>query len=319
MKKNLPTYLILINFIFFYGCSSDSQEKKEIEIGYSALRISLPIFVAVQQGFFDEQELKVKLVRFDTAQPLMQALVAGNIKVAGYTALPITYNAMLRSSKQLYFITSLIEDSKHPISYLLLPENSPPEFSMKSLEGKTIGVLPTVAYHKWLEQILKENKINIDNVKITPIAPALQPSALQSGQVDAMFTNDPAATVIMQKKIGRRYSTDSLTPKYLGDPMLFGSFNADKQWADKNPGTFKKIVRALNKAVDYINKNPQAVKASMIPYIHESQQPFVNFYANAFYLRTDESNPDQFQQTVDDYLTMGIIPKQLLVEPLIIK
>lgn len=319
MKNKLYRYSLLLTFIFFIGCSNDSSIKNEIEIGYSALRISLPVFVAMQQNFFEEAGLKVKLVRFDTAQPLMQALVAGNINVAGYTALPITYNAMLRSKKQLYFVTTLIEDNKHPISYLLLPATTPPEFSIENLKNKTIGILPTLAYQKWLEQILKGNNINIDEVKITPIAPNLQASALQSGLVDALFTNDPAATPIIQKNIGRRYSNESLTPKYMGDPMMFGSFNVDKQWADENPVTFKKIVQALNKSVDYISNNPNIVNTSMIPFIHESHQQYVKYYANAHYLRTDESIPSKFQLTADEYFKIGIIPKHLLLENLVIK
>jgi ABC-type nitrate/sulfonate/bicarbonate transport system substrate-binding protein len=52
------------------------------------------------RGFFAEQGLKVKLVRFDTAQPLMQSLVAGNLQAGGYTALPITFTAMLRGKTE---------------------------------------------------------------------------------------------------------------------------------------------------------------------------------------------------------------------------
>jgi len=50
-----------------------------------------------------------------------------------------------------------------------------------------------------MEEILKNNNISLDDVELVQIAPALSPSALESGQVDALFTNDPAATTVLEK------------------------------------------------------------------------------------------------------------------------
>jgi len=318
MNKGIRVSLLML-FIFLNSCSKSEQNADEVVIGYSALRISLPVFVAVEKGYFRDEGLKVKLVRFDTAQPLMQSLVAGKIPVAGYTALPITFNAMLRSKEKLYFITSLVEDDMHPISYLILPHATPKDFTMNELRGKKIGVLPTVAYHKWLEHILKSQGISRDEVTITPVTPNLQANALQSGAVHAVFTNDPAATAILQQGVGRLYSDESISPKYLGNPMLFGSFNIAKGWADSHPEQYKKIVRALNKSVDFVNENPQKAKQAMVPYVHETQKNFVSHYANAKYLRTDQSDSVKYQATVKQYLELGIIPEKLNLEELIIK
>lgn len=119
---------VVVFFIF-----QKPKPPEEVTIGYSALRISLPVFVAQDKGFFVEEGLNVKLERFDTAQPLMQSLVAGNIQAGGYTALPITYTAMLRGKTDLHFVTSMLEDQNHRISYFIIPKNNAENFSYSDL------------------------------------------------------------------------------------------------------------------------------------------------------------------------------------------
>ena len=321
MKNKKPLFIgsvVVLVIIIAFFLFNEKKQGNEITIGYSALRISLPVFVAQEKGFFEAEGLNVNLERFDTAQPLMSSLVAGNIPIAGYTALPITYNAMLRSKTDLYFVTSMLEDQQHRISYLIVPIDTPQDFKITDLKGKKIGILPTVAYKAWIEEILRKNNIDSSGVEIIQIAPALSPSALKSKQVDALFTNDPAATTVLEQKIGRLLSQEVEVPKYLGEPFLFGSFNIRKDFADTNPEITKKVISAMNKAVEFVNDNPAEAKEMMKKYLHESQQPFVDFYPDALYQPTTQVTTQEFQDIADQYLKIGIIKEPLNVEDLVI-
>ncbi len=288
----------------------------DVTIGYSTLRISMPVFVAVENGYFEEEGLNVKLERFNTAQPLMATLVEGSVDIAGYTALPITFNSMLESNKELYFVTALMEDHEHLLSYFLVPVDAPKEIKIADFKGKKIGVLPTVAYQAWLEVILKENGVNPEDVEIVWIAPAIEPAALRAGEVDALFTNDPAATTAIQDGAARKISDEALVPKYLGEPFIFGSFNIDKTYADNNPETVEKVVRALDKAVQFVNENPDEAKQVMKKFVHRPQKEYVEFYPDTCYRKTTEVTGDEFQKIADQYLELGIIPRKLVVKEL---
>ncbi|PCI25439.1 hypothetical protein COB57_01830 [Candidatus Peregrinibacteria bacterium] len=328
--KDLPKFiltlgLVLVISIVFSACSQSENKnininddtQEEVTIGYSALRISLPIFVAQEQGYFLEEGLNVQLERYDTAQPLMAALIAGNIDMAGYTALPITFNMMLRSQEELYFVTTMLEDQKHRISYLIVPKDTPESFSIADLKGKKIGILPTIAYKAWIEQILKANNVDLADVELVQIAPNLSPAALESGQIDALFTNDPAATTVLQQGIGRLYSEEVQVPKVLGEPFIFGAFNIRKDYADKNIEATQKTTRAINKAISFIKENPLESKEMMKEYLHESQQEFVKFYPDALYQISSEVSPESLQDIADKYLEIGIISNKLEVKHLI--
>lgn len=309
----------LYSIVFLIGVSTNASLAQntplsDLTIGYSALRISLPIFVAKEMKFFEKHGLNVHLQRFDTAQPLMQALVADVIHAGGYAALPITYNAILRSHRELYFVTAMMEDQAHKISYLLVPRNTPDSFAISDLVGKKVGVLPTLAYKKWLEIILSENNLNVDTNLIIPISPALQPAALKGGQVAALFTNDPAATTAIQQGYAKAISTEALVPKYMGEPFVFGSFNVSKLFADKNPKLMSQLIKALDEAVTFVNKNPNRSKEILKPYLHLSQRPYIDYYPEARYLPSAATDGKLFQKLADQYLELDVIPEKVSVE-----
>ncbi|MEP0264194.1 ABC transporter substrate-binding protein [Dokdonia sp.] len=330
-KKIIKISVILFLFIgvFFIFKLYNKQElsipNKEtihnIDIGYSRLRISLPVFVAQEEGFFEKQGINANLKMYDTAQPLMQALIAGNIDIGGYTALPITYNGMLRSGKKLYFITAMIEDEDHRISYLLRykEENKDSKITtVNDLKGKRIGILPTIAYKAWITEILKKNGLDPEkDVVIQQIAPAQQGQALKNGAVDALFTNDPAATSIIELGIGELLSNEVESSKYINDPFVFGSFNVSKKWANENKDIYKKLVLALDEAVNFVNNNPQRAKEHMRNYLSDTFKEHIKKYPDALYWNTTESDEILFENIAEKYLSIGIIPESLSLKGLV--
>lgn len=300
------------------AAKSTEFKNSEVNIGYSRLRISLPVFVAFERGIFKKYGVNAKLEMYETAQPLMQAMIEGNIDVGGYTALPITLNGMLRSKKELLFISTMIEDKEHRISYLLKGKQSSIN-SISDLKGTRIGILPTIAYKAWLEAILKKNGLIIGkDVQIQQIAPHLQAKALKSGGVDALFTNDPVATSAIEAGIAEVLSNDVECPKYIMNPFPFGSFNVSKEWAESNPKLYQAIVASLNEAIDYINNNPDDSKQYMKPYLSNQFKKYVSSYPNAKYLDTSHSSIKIYKKVTEKYFKMGIIPKPINIDNYIV-
>lgn len=301
--------------------NSPTQLESDLVIGYSRLRISLPLFVAQQNGIFAKHGLKVQLLEYDTAQPLMQALVEGKIAVGGYTAFPITFNGMLRSGKKLIFLTLLVEDQKHRLSYLLRRKVQEPQHqsinNIADLKGKRVGILPTIAYKAWLAAILRFNGVNPADVAAQPIEPELEVQALSSGGVDALFTGDPAATVAIAKGVGEFISNKVEVPEVFGEPFPFGSFNVSKDWADSHPELLERLVAALNEAIIFVNTHPADAKQNMKPYMPDAFKPYVDLFPDARYLTTDESDEKILLDEAKRELDIGIIKQPMNLDGLI--
>lgn len=287
----------------------------EVTIGYSQLRISLPIFVAAERGLFAKHGLAVTLRPYDTAQPMVQALAEGKLDLAGYSALPITFNAMLQSNRRLLFLTTVVEDRAHRISSLLrrrtLPGQTPAPSSIADLKGKRVGILPTVAYRAWLEAILKAHGVAQAEVTVQPIEPALQADLLKSGGIDALFTNDPVTTALLRHGVAELLSDEVDVPAALGEPFAFGSFNVSAEWAASHPDLLKQLAAALDDAVVFVNDHPDEAKQAMRPYLPEVFRPDVEAYPASRDWTTRESTDDAYARVAREYRQLGIIPRDI--------
>lgn len=290
-----------------------SADTATLRVGYSRLRISLPVFVAQERGLFREHGLNVELEMYDTAQPLMQALVEDRVQVAGYTALPITLNGMLRSGTPLYFLTAMVEDEAHPVSYLLRRATSEGGdgalTTIEALRGKRVGILPTVAYRAWLGAILEAHGLSEDDVVVSPLAPMMQAEALRSGGVDALFTNDPAATAALRAGVAEPLGEVAPVPRVLGSPFVFGSFNARKDWGDAHPELLARVQAALDEAVAFVNAHPAEAREAMRPYLPARFREDVSRYPDARYLPSSEVDEALLTRAAAGALSHHIIPR----------
>jgi NitT/TauT family transport system substrate-binding protein len=183
-------------------------------IGVSTLRISLPVFVAEQHGLFVKHGIDAEVRRFDTAQPLADELGAARIDAGGYVAFPILFGPGAPPPRVRVF-TAIVEDAGHPLSYLLVKKGSGLR-GVGALRGRRIGILPTAAYRRWLEAILRHDGLLPEDVSIVPLAPAQEVEALAGGGVDALFTGDPMATAALARGLAEQ-ATDTLIT---ADPAL---------------------------------------------------------------------------------------------------
>src|SRR5579859_3493959 len=154
------------------ACSKKGTRAEDhVVIGVSTLRISLPVFVAEQQGLLLKHGIDAEVRRYDTAQPLADELGAARIDAGGYVAFPILFGPGAPPPKVRVF-TAVVEDAEHPLSYLLDKKGSGLR-GVSALRGRRIGILPTAAYRRWLDAVLRHDGLQPEDVSIVPLAPPL--------------------------------------------------------------------------------------------------------------------------------------------------
>jgi NitT/TauT family transport system substrate-binding protein len=304
-------------------CLSDGGASAEqasgvtaVRIGYTKLRISLPIFVAEQLGLFRKHGIDAKLEAYDTGQPLGQALVEGKIDVGGYFGFPISFNGILRTKRPLLFISLQQEDRVNRISFFLrkktAPGQKPQIASIKDLRGKRVGILPTIVYKATLEALLRKYGVNPSEVTIQMVEPSLEPQLLASGGVDALYTIDPAATAAIASGVAEIVDPNrSESADLYGEPFPFGSFYISKQWAEANPALTSRIADALDEAIVYINAHQKEAKESLRPYLPAAYHSQIPLYGPALYLTTAQSKEEDVARLARKFKEIGVIPQEI--------
>lgn len=280
-KTNLITVLVL--FAFLISSCSISQiagkvvqdKSKPITIGMQVGPASTLLMVAKDKGFFEEEGVDVQLVEFTAGKFALQAFLANSLDLAASGEVPVTLASL--QGNEFYIIIQIVERTKNEVRVIALKDNNlnTPEKYFKAKKRKlatSFGGGPEFYTYNFLK------KYNIKDVEIISQKPEDMPVALQSKTVDAIAIFEPFA-FFAEQKLGN----DAITFK---DDKLYSELyvlNAKREWVEANPEIVEKILRALVKASEFIEKNPEESKAILTKYTKFDKATVDNIWNNFVY------------------------------------
>lgn len=306
-----------------------------ITVGYSALGISLPIFVAHKEGFFADQGLRVKLRGYPTAHPLVEAVLDDDtLACGGFVAFPISLHRHVRS-RPLNYACAVMEDVTHPISFLLVREGAGIR-SIEDLAGRRVGVLPTKAYREWLKLLCTRHGMGYHQVSIDKTCSCMETcsaldvpkdrlvgghdvlpkdtvAALRTGRVDAVFTNDPGATAAVRAGVARVLGDRPILPSEIIDPFLFGSFVLDPKFVAERPGAASALVRALDQAIRFVRTRESDARALAASYLPPECDELLDGMGKPVYVTSNELDVAHLQRTADLFAAEKVVGGSLEV------
>ncbi len=277
--------LVVLALIPVLGCARRSEvpAPARITVGVCALRISLPVFLAADRGLFKKHGLDVDLKVYPTAQPMIDDLALGRTDAAGFSAYPIVFLGSQGARQPLVAATSLVEDRDHRLSYALARPGSGLRFPA-GVRGRKIGILPTVAYQRWLDALLAAEKIGPQEVTVVPIAPPMQAQALAEGGVDLLFTNDPTATAMIAAGAAEIVDDGPPCARRIGEPFHFGTFVLGGPLASERPDVAARLVDAVDEAIAAVDADPAAARAAFAKVLRPEERKWVDRYPPSRYL-----------------------------------
>lgn len=250
------------------GCSDDAAATQDnaaqtttIRIAPQAIADFAPIWLGMDQGYFTEQGLDIKLVEGGASSAAqIPLLLSGNADVAATTA---TAAIQARSQNMDVTIvgglTDFAESDAVDQSGLVVAGNSPIT-GFRELEGKTVAIsgLKSVSEAVISAAVEKSGGTPSKVSFIQAPMPNLG-DLVASGGADAAFLIDPflsKATASGLKILGH--------PFPLAAPGVPGtSLVASTAFAEANPDTITKFRTALAQSVEFANQNPDKVKAAL--------------------------------------------------------
>src|SRR5690625_2009960 len=184
---------------------SSSEETVSIDVGMLKLTSSAPLFIALEKGFFEEENLEVNVEWFDAAQPIAVATAGGDVDV-GATGITASLYNMVGSGEELLIVADKgREEAGYSSTALMVPEDSDIE-SIEDLEGKEIGITQTGStFHYMAGRLLEEHGLSTDDVELVPLnsVPGLM-ETLESEQVDAVLLNEPNISLVEEEGYGKQ-------------------------------------------------------------------------------------------------------------------
>ena len=261
ITKVVVLLISLVMAISLFGC--ESREKgslKKVRLNEVTRSVFYaPMYVAINEGYFEEEGIELDISTGQGADKTMQQVLSGSVDIgfSGLEQVIYIYNQG-REDYPKAFAQLTQKDG----SFLISRENEK-DFSYESLKGKTIvGGRPGGVPEMSLEYVLKKHGLTpgVDVNIITNIAFNATAGAFTGGTGDYVALFEPTGSMLEKEKKG--YIVSSIG-KEAGD-ISYTTFYANQSYIEKNAEIIESFTRAIYKGQKFVEESSDEKVAKAI-------------------------------------------------------
>ena len=311
---SLIMLLIIIGILILLIPSEPNNKANEedniIRLGYKTHIGFLPLFVAIEKGYFDEQGLEVELIEFESTDLMVQALLSGEIDaltgINTLTAFAVEEN----SPGKLKIFTTQTYTTEFYADQILVNKDS--EITkIKDLKNKKVALPPGSTFLKFFEIILAKNDLSLEDLEIIQLEPKLQLQALESENVDAILSLEPLGVIALNKGIAKSIE-DAPFAKYIMNPFPIAVGVLQSDLIEENQEKTYKLIQATNKAIEYIELNPDDSKIILSKWTNIPVETSLKIHLNKFE-KLEDADKEQMQKVIDLYYELDLLENKFEV------
>jgi len=285
---------------------------RTLTAAYIPLTANLPLFVALEKGFFTQNGIDVNAIETTSPNDIITGIVSGTVDFAAVIGYTLIFPAAIRypGTFKLY---SSSEETAHSFTSSIITLKDTPIDSYRDLIGKRIGVYTGLVQINFLKAILTGMGIDLSQVEIVKISPRLQIQGLVSGEYDALSSTEPTTNIARLQGIAKVVSENPRS-SYIMRPFPSSAAPISTKLLTESPEAARAIVRSLEMAIDYIKTNPEGAKACLPKYtaIPKEREDEILADLKLFkYCKLGEENRLNVQRFADYMHETGLIPEKV--------
>ena len=266
-----------------FAAKRDGTEEKLTKVTLNEVAHSIfyaPQYVAIEEGYFEEEGLDLTLVTGFGADKVLTALISGEADIGFMGAEASIYACQEGATDPAVNFAQLTQRAGN----FLVAREEMPDFKWEDLKGKKVlggrkGGMPEMVF----EYILKKN--GIDPQKDLTID-----QSIDFGSTAAAFTGDdsaaytvefePSATIL--EKEGAGYVVASLGEA--SGYVPYTSYSAKASYMKENPEIIQKFTDALQKGMDYVQSHtPEEIAEVIAPQFKETDLETITAIVKRYY------------------------------------
>ena len=252
MKKTV-VILTALCMLLALGCGGEKKAalKEKVKVSMALLRLtsSAPLFIAMDKGFFAEENLEVEPQWFDAAHPIAVSTASSQVDV-GATGITASLFNMAASGQKLAIVADKGREEKgYSSSALIVTTDNYNKgvTSLEALKGKRVGITQKGStFHYMIGRMLETKGMSLDDVQLIPLGKlGAVMAALESKQIDAAILNEPNISKVLRAGYGKMVvQVGDLIPDQTSAVFYSPEFV-------KNEDTAVRFMKAYKKAANY--------------------------------------------------------------------
>lgn len=272
MKKKISVLfaIVLGITVALAGCGKEKEAEAQLvpvtlnEVAHSVFYA--PQYVAVEEGYFVKEGIKLELVTGFGADKVMAAVLSGDADI-GFMGSEASIYAYQQGAQDP--VVNFAQLTQRAGNFLVSREKMP-DFQWSDLKGKDVlggrkGGMPEMVF----EYILKQNGIDPDkdlNIDRS-IDFGSTAAAFLGGQGDFSVEFEPSATVLEQEDAGYVVASCGVDSGY----VPYTAYSVKASFMQENPQIIQGFVNALQKGMDYVNGHtPEEIAEVIKPQFPEN-------------------------------------------------
>ncbi len=252
--------ILVIGIGYFAFKTNNEKNKPKIKVAEVAHTIFYaPQYVAINNGYFEEEGLNIELVLTPGADKVMAAVLSNDVQI-GFSGSEATIYVYQKGETD--FVKTFAGLTKRDGTFLVSREKYE-NFKLEDIKGKyviggRIGGMPEMTF----EWALRQN--NIDPKKDltidTSITFAAMEGAFISGIGDFVTLFEPNALNVEKEGLGHVVTYIGA----LGGEVPYTAYNARKSYIENNPKIINSFTKAINRGLEFVKNNNANVIAEKI-------------------------------------------------------
>ena len=239
-----------------------------------------PQYVAIEEGYFEEEGLDLTLVTGFGADKVLTALISGEADIGFMGAEASIYAYQEGAIDPAVNFAQLTQRAGN----FLVAREEMPDFTWNDLKGKKVlggrkGGMPEMVF----EYILKNNGLDPEtDLTIDQSIDFGSTAAAFTGDTSADFTVEfePSATLLEQEGTGYVVASLGTDSGY----VPYTSYSAKASFLEDHPKTIQKFTNALQKGMDYVSTHsPEEIATVIAPQFPETDLATVTAIVTRYY------------------------------------
>ena len=262
----LAVFMLMVSFTL-YGCGGTNSDNKLITLKVNEVTHSIfyaPLYVAINNGFFEDEGIKIELSNGGGADKSMTAVLSGDADIGlmgPEAAIYVTEGGA--KDKPVVFGQLTKRDGSFIVSKTAISN-----FTLEDLKGKEIiggrkGGVPAMTLQYAIEQAGIGIGTGVDEVNLrTDVAFDLTASVFDSTDADFCTLFEPTASELCAEK---GYHIVASVGEVSGE-VPYTAFIAKNGFIEENPLTVERFLRAVYRGYRFLlNANVDEIAQSLKP------------------------------------------------------
>jgi NitT/TauT family transport system substrate-binding protein len=234
------------------GCTQGRPEKytgpvEKITVAAAAYLTGALVYVAEDQGYFEENGLEVTIKDYGSGKAAADALLAGEADISTSAGFVFVSNSFDHADLRVLGTVATAQVKE------LVARKDKGITTTDDLIGKKIGVTKKSGAEFALGVFLIFNALSYEDVELVDLKPSEIVEAISNGDIDATFTWDPYLYSIKGELGDNAIS-------WPGGQDFYFVLITKEDWVENNSAAAERFMKSLLEAEDYIKGNSEEAK-----------------------------------------------------------